>query len=99
MLAANYAYYDSCVDHSDEGVNSAVFIAAVQAAAFFESDVHKLLDIGFSFIPKESAVKKAAELAVECYESGDDWKTARKKLFKLVPSSFGEIAGAWKGTG
>ena len=50
MLAATYAYYDSCVDHSDEGVNSAVFIAAVQAAAFFESDVHKLLDIGFSFM-------------------------------------------------
>ena len=98
MLAATYAYYDSCVDHSDEGVNSAVFIAAVQAAAFFESDVHKLLDIGFSFIPKESAVRKAVELAVECYEAGEDWRTARKKLFRLVPSSFGEIAGAWKGT-
>ena len=98
MLAAPYAYTDSCVDHSDEGVNSAVFIAAVQAAAFFESDVHKLLDIGFSFIPKESAVRKAVELAVECYEAGEDWRTARKKLFRLVPSSFGEIAGAWKGT-
>ena len=27
-LAANYAYYDACVDHSGEGVNAAVFIAA-----------------------------------------------------------------------
>ena len=29
-LAANYAYYDSCVDHSDEGVYAAVFMAAQQ---------------------------------------------------------------------
>lgn len=98
MLAANYAYYDACVDHSGEGVNSAVFIAAVQAAAFFESDVYKLIDIGFSFIPEDCAVRKAVELVVDCYKSGDDWKTARKKLFRLVPSSFGEMAGAWKGT-
>ena len=34
-LAANYAYYDACVDHAEEGVFSAVFLAAVEAAAFF----------------------------------------------------------------
>lgn len=97
MLAANYAYYDACVDHAGEGVNSAVFLAAIQAAAFFEHDVYKLLEIGYSFIPKDCAVRKAAELAVNCYKAGDDWKTARKKLFKLVPSSFGEMGGPWKG--
>ena len=45
-LAANYAYYDASVDHSGEGVNAAVFVAAVESAAFFESDVDQLLDIG-----------------------------------------------------
>ena len=42
-LAANYAYYDACVDHSGEGIYAAVFTATVQAAAFFESDVYKLI--------------------------------------------------------
>ena len=33
-LAANYAYYDSSVDHGGEGVYAAVFCAALQSAAF-----------------------------------------------------------------
>lgn len=98
MLAANYAYYDACVDHSDEGVHSAVFLASLMAAAFFESDARKLAQIGFSFIPDDCAVKKAVELVFDCFDSGDDYLTARKKLFKLVPSSFGEIGGVWRGT-
>lgn len=98
MLAANYAYYDACVDHSDEGVYSAVFIAAIEAAAFFETDVYRLVDIGYSFIPADCAVRKAVQLVIDCHRAGDDWKTVRKKLFQLVPSSFGEMGGAWKGT-
>lgn len=97
-LAANYAYYDACVDHSGEGVNAAVFIAAIEAAAFFESDRDKLIEIGLSYIPAECGVRTAVDLIRECHRKGEDWKTARIKLFKAVPSSFGEMCGAWKGT-
>ena len=97
-LAANYAYYDSCVDHSGEGIYSAVFCAAMQAAAFFEKEISRLADIALSYIPSECAVAKAVYCVFESYRSGLTWKEARKALFKAVPSSFGEMGGYWKGT-
>lgn len=97
-LAANYAFYDACVDHNEEGVYAAVFMAAVQAAAFFESDVHKLIQTGLSYLPASCGVRSAAELVLSCRKSGDDWKQARKKLLCTYPSSFGEMFGEWQGT-
>ena len=96
-LAANYAYYDACVDHSGEGIYAAVFTAAVQSAAFFESDLYKLIEIGLSYIPEKCGVRNAVNVVLQSYKSGDDWKTARKKLLIAEPSSFGEIGGEWKG--
>lgn len=97
-LAANYAYYDACVDHSEEGVIAAIFVAAVESAAFFENDTDKLLDIGLSYVPAVCGVRTAVELVRDCYRKGEDWKTVRLKLFKSVPSSFGEMGGYWRGT-
>ncbi len=71
-LAANYAYYDACVDHSGEGIYAAVFTAAVQAAAFFKSDVTELVKIGLSYLPEKCAVRGAVELTGECFRRGDD---------------------------
>lgn len=96
-LAADYAYYDACVDHSGEGIYAAVFTATVQAAAFFESDVDKLIEIGLSYLPEKCGVRHAVEVVRESFERGDDFKTARKKLLIAEPSSFGEIGGQWRG--
>lgn len=97
-LAANYAYYDACVDHANEGVYAAVFIAAIESAAFFEKDLHKLVEIGLSYIPEDCAVRGAVNLIFDCYKNGDTWQEARMKLFKAFPSSFGMLLGPWKGT-
>lgn len=97
-LAVNYAYYDSSVDHSGEGVYSAVFCAAIQSAAFFVSDIYRLIDIGLSYIPENCAVVKAVNCVIDCYKGGKTWKEARKALFKATPSSFGMMCGYWKGT-
>lgn len=96
-LAAKYAYEDSCVDHSTEGIYSAVFCAAVQSAAFVESDPFKLIDIGLSYIPKDCGCARAINCVVESYNSKADFKQARKKLFQTEPGSFGMIGGYWKG--
>jgi len=96
--AAKYAYYDACVDHSGEGIYSAVFIAAMEAAAFYETDYDRLIDIGLSYIPKDCGVARAVECVRECYKEGISWKEARIRLFQETPSSFGEIRGMWKGT-
>ncbi len=71
-LAATYAYYDACVDHSGEGVYSAVFTAAVESAAFFEKNVNALLEIGLSYLPEVCGVRTAVNLMRDCYAKGDD---------------------------
>lgn len=97
-LAANYAYYDACVDHSGEGIYAAVFMAAVQAAAFFESDPYKLIETGLSYIPADCGVYAAAKLIIACRERGESWRQARKEVLVKFPSSFGEMGGEWQGT-
>ena len=96
-LAARYALEDSMVDHSGEGVYSAVFMAAMQSAAFVESDPRKLIDIGLSYIPEDCGITKGVKTVIECYDKGLDWKQARKVLFQTVPGSFGMMAGYYEG--
>lgn len=96
-IAVRYALEDSMVDHSGEGVYSAVFVAAVQAAAFAENDIFKLIDIGLSYIPADCGVAKGVKTVLGCYENGMDWKAARKTLFQTVPGSFGMMNGYYPG--
>lgn len=88
-LAVRYAYQDAIVDHADEGVYAEVFTAALESAAFVESDYTELVRIGLSYIPEDCAVARAAKLAIECYNSGITWKEARIKLLNEIPGSFG----------
>jgi ADP-ribosylglycohydrolase len=88
-LAARYAYEDAIVDHGDEGMFGEVFCAALQSAAFVESDPFKLIDIGLSYIPPESALARCVKKAAECYRAGIDLKEARKRIHNEAPGTFG----------
>ena len=88
-IAVAYAYEDGIADHKDEGLYAEIFCAALQSAAFSETNVRELLDIGKSYIPGDCLVSKAVDTAVDCYDSGIDWKAARKRMMHEVPGSFG----------
>lgn len=90
-IAVSYAYEDSIVNHSNEGLYAEVFCAAVESAAFVESDTMKLINIGLSYIPKDCAVARGINCVVDSYKKGLSWQEARKVLFNEVPGSF----GAW----
>lgn len=82
-LAAQYAYEDSIVDHGDgEGTYAAIFCAAMESAAFVESDFKELINIGLSYIPKDCEVAKAILTAVECYDKKIDWKECRDVILE-----------------
>ena len=89
-LAVKYAYEDAMVDHADEGVYAEVFIAALQSAAFAESEVCKLLAIALSYIPESCDIAKAVKLVVEAKKKGFTWKETRSKLLMEIPDSFGQ---------
>lgn len=92
-IAVKYAYEDAVVDHSDEGVYAELFCAAVQSAAFEESDTNKLIDIGLSYLPKDCAIAGVVALVRQCYANGDTWQTARKKVLCQFPATFGLAIG------
>jgi len=91
--AVKFAYEDAIVDHSKEGVFAEIFCAAVQSAAFAESDKFKLIDIGLSYIPADCDVTKAVKTALDAHANGLDWKGARKKVLQATPGSFGMYRG------
>ena len=92
-IAVKYAFEDASVDHAGEGVYGEIFCAALQSAAFSESDRIKLINIGLSYIPEKCGIAKAVKTVIDCYDSGADWKQARKKVLQEVPCSFGMYGG------
>lgn len=79
-LAAQLAYEDACVDHDSDGIYAALFIAALESAAFIENDMNKLLEIGLSFIPKDCRLAAViADARAFCAEK-NDWMEVRSAL-------------------
>jgi len=90
-IAVRYAYEDGIVDHSGEGVYGEIFCAALQSAAFVESDTRKLIDIGLSYIPKDSAVARSVHAAIKCYDEKVPLAEARKIIHNTAPGTFGVL--------
>lgn len=92
-IAVKYMLQDARVDHGGEGIYSSIFCSAIQSAAFIESDINKLINIGLSYIPEDCAIAKAVRYVVKSYQDGLDWKDVRKQLLIDFPSTFGLILG------
>lgn len=81
--AIRYAYEDACVDHGfGEGTYAAIFVAAMESAAYVISDIYQLIKIGLSKIPHDCRVAKAVNLVVNAYENEIDWTRTREMLIE-----------------
>ena len=79
-LAAKYAYEDACVDHAGDGVYAEQFLAALESAAFVDSNINKLLDAGLSVIPADSRLALAVKDARKWCSELSDWLAIRQKI-------------------
>ena len=80
-LAAYYAYHDASVDHAGgEGVYGEIFFAVLESMAFVESDKFRLIDTALSYLPADSAVRRAVELLLDCHRKGMDWISSRQAI-------------------
>ncbi|MBQ6247686.1 MAG: ADP-ribosylglycohydrolase family protein, partial [Kiritimatiellae bacterium] len=80
--AAAYAWYDACVDHADDGIAAELFTASLEAAAFVESDLRKLIDCALARIPEDSRVARAVKVAIDAFDAGRPWEEAREAVVK-----------------
>jgi ADP-ribosylglycohydrolase len=86
--AARMAWKDSAVDHAGgEGMHGEMFWAAVEAAAFLESDPATLIRVGLNMVPLSSHLARSVREALWCWENGLTWGEARER----VETRFGGI--------
>lgn len=81
--ALRFAWLDASADHTGEGIYAEMFTVALEAAAFVEKDLRKLIDIGLSKVPENSRIYGSIKLVCESFDAGEDWKTAREKVVEL----------------
>ena len=78
--AAHLARQAARVSHDGEAVHAAVLIAVMEALAFVERDVDRLLDAGLAAIPSDCLVARvAADLRAWCL-ADPDWQTTRARV-------------------
>jgi ADP-ribosylglycohydrolase len=75
--AAGFAWADAVVDHSGDGVWAEIFHAAIEAAAFVESDRDKLIQIGLSYLPTHSRLRQALVDTINWWRAHREWRTVR----------------------
>ncbi len=81
--AIRLAYEDGGVDHGfGEGTYAAIFVAAMESAAFVIRDAEALLRIGLSKIPEGCRVARSVRLAMDCWKGGVPWQECRERLVK-----------------
>jgi ADP-ribosylglycohydrolase len=77
--AAYLAEQAGRVSHDGEAVHAAKLLAAMEAQAFIETDIQKLLDVGLGFVPGDCLVRRVVE-DVRTWHAGDngnDWERTR----------------------
>ncbi len=79
-LAAELARRAGSVSHDGEAVHAAQALAAMEAQAFVESDIDKLLDTGLSVIPAECIISGMVRDIRDWHSSEPDWRRAREML-------------------
>ena len=79
--AADFARRAASVSHDGEAIHGAQVVAAIEALAFVESDLSKLLDRAVRLIPADSVIfRMIADLRGFHAQEPRDWKRAFKQV-------------------
>jgi len=78
-----------------DGVYGGVFVAAMYTAAFFEKDIHKVIEHGLVCIPDSSNYAKMVRDVIKWHSEHKDWKDAWQKIYdKWYTTPEGDLANA-----
>lgn len=79
-IAGGYARLDASVDHGGEGVYGEIFFACMEALAFEESDLCRVIDGALEFLPESSEVKQAVRETRDSWQKQIPLETLRTRL-------------------
>ena len=78
--AAHYAKLAASVSHDGEAIYGAQVVAAIEAMAFVENDISKLINESKKIIPKDSTIYKLISDLQDWRTSNLGWEQAREKI-------------------
>lgn len=79
--AASKSEWAAHITNDGWGVEPTIHYGAMYAAAFFESDIRKLIDIGTNALPPDSRFAKTVKEVEKLYRKyPDNWQAARQAL-------------------
>jgi ADP-ribosylglycohydrolase len=79
-LAADFARRAASVSHDGEAIYGAQVIAAMEAQAFVEPDLNRLIDTALGLIPNNSVIAHMISDIREWHAKEPDWRAARRSL-------------------
>ncbi|MCC7452354.1 MAG: ADP-ribosylglycohydrolase family protein [Anaerolineae bacterium] len=79
-LAVDLAQRAASVSHAGEAIYGAQVIAAMEAQAYVEPDINRLLDMAVSFIPADSIIYRLINDIRNWRAQYDDWRIAREQI-------------------
>lgn len=79
-VAKRYALMDGSIDHDINSIHSEIFNAAMECAAFFESDIMAIIEEGLLHIPEKCIIRDAVNFVTASYAAGQTWETARNSF-------------------
>ena len=82
VKAAEVSVKDGCLDHEGESVYAEQFFAALESAAFYESDLSKLIDTALCEIPTDCKLRTLIGDTLVWCERYDDVKTVLKYILR-----------------
>ena len=81
-LAADLAAKDGVLDHAGNSVYAEQFLSGVVSAAFFESDLDKLIETGLSLIPPDSRMANLIRDTRDWCRASSDWRFVRGQVIR-----------------
>src|SRR5262245_22600703 len=79
-LAADLARRAASVSHDGEAIYGAQVLAAMEAQAFVEPDIDRLLDCGLEFIPDDSVIARLIHDIRNWRVQDGDWRRTRERI-------------------
>jgi ADP-ribosylglycohydrolase len=79
-LAAEFAWRDASLSHTKNGIYGEMFFSALLAAAFLESDLHRLIEIALSEIPRNCRLREAVLDTVRWCDQNSDWEATWERI-------------------
>jgi ADP-ribosylglycohydrolase len=78
--AADFAWRDAVLSHRESGIYGAIWIAAMNAAAFFLHDAQAVIEAGLAQVPANSRFAEAVRATITWWRADGDWRATGERI-------------------